>query len=225
MLTFLMIAALNLMKLESEPVLYEEFNDATFEVSVQAEAPYTIVSGDELAEGSIITFGRYEQDGNKDNGSEDIEWRVLKLEDGKATLYPTVAFMCGPYWDIDPLLAGLYLTGFDHAEKEIIVSKPKLFTEEEYESFLTYASWSDWAYEPDERFICKACKAVKKEIAFYDCSQYSNYNYWGVDSVLSYQITYDNNCGLLPSLSSVRKMPHSKAKYGICPYIIINVEG
>ena len=27
--------------------------------------------------GSIVTFGRYEQDGNSDNGGEKIEWIVL----------------------------------------------------------------------------------------------------------------------------------------------------
>ena len=218
MLTFLIISILSTLQFHEEPAMYESLE----EVSAEATVPYTLVS-DELAEGSIITFGRYEQDGNIDNGPEDIEWRVLKLEDGKATLYPTVTFMYGPYWDIDPLLGGLYLTGFTRAEKEIIAKKPALYTEDEYKSFLTLASWSNWACEPDERFICKASKAINKEVAFYHCSQYSNYNYWGIDCCLSYQITYDNNCGLLPSSCSVCTVSRSKAKYGICPYIIINI--
>ena len=33
--------------------------------------------------GDLITFGRYEQDGNIDNGPEEIKWRVLAVEDGK----------------------------------------------------------------------------------------------------------------------------------------------
>ena len=33
--------------------------------------------------GSIVTFGRYEQDGNEENGPEPIEWTVLDV-DGNA---------------------------------------------------------------------------------------------------------------------------------------------
>ncbi len=36
--------------------------------------------------GDIITFGRYEQDNDHDNGLEDIEWIVLEVKDGKALL-------------------------------------------------------------------------------------------------------------------------------------------
>ncbi len=34
--------------------------------------------------GDIITLGHYEQDGNKNNGAEEIEWQVLAVEDGRA---------------------------------------------------------------------------------------------------------------------------------------------
>ena len=36
--------------------------------------------------GDIVTFGRYEQDNDLDNGVEDIEWIVLEVKDGKALL-------------------------------------------------------------------------------------------------------------------------------------------
>lgn len=36
--------------------------------------------------GNIITFGRYEQDGNTENGPEPIEWIILKVDDNKALL-------------------------------------------------------------------------------------------------------------------------------------------
>ena len=36
--------------------------------------------------GSIVTFGRYEQDGNGENGPEPIEWIVLDVKDGKGLL-------------------------------------------------------------------------------------------------------------------------------------------
>lgn len=36
--------------------------------------------------GQEYTFGTYEQDGDKNNGAEPIEWKVLAVEDGKALL-------------------------------------------------------------------------------------------------------------------------------------------
>ena len=36
--------------------------------------------------GRIVTFGRYEQDGNEANGPEPIEWIVLDVQEGKALL-------------------------------------------------------------------------------------------------------------------------------------------
>ena len=39
-----------------------------------------------LEEGSIVLFGRYEQDGNLENGPEPIEWIVLGTSDDKALL-------------------------------------------------------------------------------------------------------------------------------------------
>ena len=36
--------------------------------------------------GDIIQFGSYEQDGNKENGTEDIEWIVLEKSD--ETIFP-----------------------------------------------------------------------------------------------------------------------------------------
>lgn len=39
-----------------------------------------------VAPGSIVTFGRYEQDNNYNNGSEPIQWKVLDVRNGKALL-------------------------------------------------------------------------------------------------------------------------------------------
>ena len=36
--------------------------------------------------GDIVTFGHYEQDGDEANGPEEIEWIVLRIKDGGATL-------------------------------------------------------------------------------------------------------------------------------------------
>ena len=40
----------------------------------------------DFRKGSIVFFGKYEQDGNLDNGPEPIEWIVLKKQDNKLTL-------------------------------------------------------------------------------------------------------------------------------------------
>ncbi len=53
----------------------------------------SIASGEETAnmfnnlyEGGLVTFGHYEQDNNPDNGSEEIRWIVVAIENDKALL-------------------------------------------------------------------------------------------------------------------------------------------
>ena len=47
--------------------------------------------------GGIVTFGRYEQDGNEENGPEEIEWIVLDVKDGKSLLISRYALDTVPY--------------------------------------------------------------------------------------------------------------------------------
>ncbi|MBQ6174031.1 MAG: hypothetical protein IJK28_05355 [Clostridia bacterium] len=47
--------------------------------------------------GSTVTFGRFEQDGNAENGPEAIEWTVLEAEDGKALLMALRGLDARPY--------------------------------------------------------------------------------------------------------------------------------
>lgn len=54
----------------------------------------------ELAEGKEVTFGHYEQDGNVQNGKEDIVWEVIKTEDGKALLLSKYILDCHSYNDV-----------------------------------------------------------------------------------------------------------------------------
>ncbi len=53
-------------------------------------APYKTV-------GSIVTFGQYEQDNNKGNGQEEIEWIVLDVQDGKSLLLSRYGLDKKPY--------------------------------------------------------------------------------------------------------------------------------
>ena len=45
----------------------------------------------------IVTFGRYEQDGNEENGPEEIEWIVLDVKDGRSLLISRYALDTVPY--------------------------------------------------------------------------------------------------------------------------------
>ena len=62
--------------------------------TVLAETPIT-QSFDTI--GGIVTFGRYEQDGNEENGPEEIEWIVLDVLDGKVLLLSKYGLEVKPY--------------------------------------------------------------------------------------------------------------------------------
>lgn len=47
--------------------------------------------------GSLVSFGKYEQDNDPANGMEPIEWRVLAIEDGRALLVSEKALDSKPY--------------------------------------------------------------------------------------------------------------------------------
>lgn len=47
--------------------------------------------------GDILRFGHYEQDGLRSNGTEEIEWLVLDVQDGKALLLSHYALDSQPY--------------------------------------------------------------------------------------------------------------------------------
>lgn len=61
----------------------------------RATAPYEFTQV-----GDIITFGCYEQDNNRDNGPEPLEWRVLDKEDGKVFVISDKAVEMLPYFAI-----------------------------------------------------------------------------------------------------------------------------
>ncbi len=62
--------------------------------TVLAETPIT-QSFDTI--GGIVTFGRYEQDGNEENGPEKIKWIVLDVQDGKVLLLSKYGLEVKPY--------------------------------------------------------------------------------------------------------------------------------
>ncbi len=52
---------------------------------------------DAVSVGDIITFGRYEQDNNTNNGTEEIEWQVLNKDGTKLLLISKYALDCKQY--------------------------------------------------------------------------------------------------------------------------------
>ena len=79
-----------------------------------------------------MKFGQYEQDGDKTNGEEAIEWRVLAVEDGKALVISEYALDAKPYnteddditWEECSLRSWLnedfYQAAFSEEEQELI---------------------------------------------------------------------------------------------------------
>ncbi|MCR5339782.1 MAG: DUF6273 domain-containing protein [Saccharofermentans sp.] len=84
--------------------------------------------------GDIVTFGKYEQDNNKSNGKEDIEWIVLSRDRNKLLLISKMALDQKPYnekkenvtWETCSLRKWLnesfYKDAFDEEDKGYIVS-------------------------------------------------------------------------------------------------------
>lgn len=84
--------------------------------------------------GDIVSFGRYEQDNNRQNGSEPIEWLVLDVQNGKALLLSKYALDAKPYHDqygsitwedcsLRKWLNGDFLnTAFSEAEKNSVLT-------------------------------------------------------------------------------------------------------
>lgn len=90
-----------------------------------------------INEKDIVTFGTYEQDNNTENGTEDIEWIVLRIERGKALLTSKYVLDARQfdesheevYWensDIRRWLNGaFYQTAFSKKDKELIYKYEK----------------------------------------------------------------------------------------------------
>ena len=91
--------------------------------------------------GEYVTFGRYEQDNDKANGAEEIEWLVLDKQDGKMLLLSKYTLDCKPFnekkvavtWETCTLRKWLndefYNTAFNATEQDCIL-KTHLVTED-----------------------------------------------------------------------------------------------
>lgn len=75
------------------------FNADMIMSGIHEDAEVKLPEGTSSAEFNfeVITFGEYEQDGNKNNGSEDIQWLVLEHKNGRALLLSLYALDSQPY--------------------------------------------------------------------------------------------------------------------------------
>lgn len=83
--------------------------------------------------GDSVLFGKYEQDNNADNGQEDIEWIVLKVEEKKVLIISRYAIECMQYqalaedvnWENSSVRAWLneefYGSAFSESEKNCVL--------------------------------------------------------------------------------------------------------
>lgn len=88
---------------------------------------------------SIVKFGRYEQDGNLDNGPEDIKWIVLAREDNKLLLISKYSLLTSSYvpstefWECAKKNMPLNLAWESSVARSVLNSEfySQAFTEEE----------------------------------------------------------------------------------------------
>lgn len=86
------------------------------------------LSYEDISVGDRITFGKFEQDNNEENGPEPITWRVLDKQDGKALIITEKVLEKMPffaiYWkhsSIGGYLNSSFLYDFTAEEKNMLV--------------------------------------------------------------------------------------------------------
>ena len=154
-----------------------------------------------LKVGNTVTLGSYEQDGDLSNGTEEISWTVLSIDDGKALLVSNVCIYAMPYnsdssdnsWtnsDLRKWLNGeFYQTAFSSAEQGVIcegeITTRRLSNEEGHTYGETYGEAEvtvDKVFVPDlsEFYILTSelnVSPVAKEVFSANNTTYGGENY------------------------------------------------
>lgn len=137
--------------------------------------------------GSTVKFGSYEQDDDRENGKEDIEWTVVEIENGKMLVLCDYALDCQPYntftasdaqitWETCSLRKWLnesfFNTAFSADEQQKIATSPIVAeSNPEYQTsagndtndkvFLLSISEAEMFFSYDEERICTATDYAK----------------------------------------------------------------
>ena len=86
-------AYMQLREIENSQKVKDKISELT------TEYPEIVFAG--ATEGDVVTFGKYEQDGNFGNGKEAIEWVVLSKQDYKVLIISKYCLDSQPYNNID----------------------------------------------------------------------------------------------------------------------------
>ena len=132
-----------------------------------------------VEEGEIIKFGKYEQDNDLENGKEDIEWIVLKVEGGKAFLISEYVLDYQPYhnrkgevsWETSSLRAWLneefFNEAFSEKEKEIVLpSTPAGYLIQDHVFLWSFQEAPSPVLKQDELRKCQATAYAKGQGAY-----------------------------------------------------------
>ena len=87
--------------------------------------------------GDVVVFGTYEQDDDRSNGKEDIEWQVLAKEDNRVLVISKYALDCQPYntshedvtWEsctLRTLLNEIFLNAAFSTEEQAAIAETKV---------------------------------------------------------------------------------------------------
>ena len=212
----------------AQPEEVEVAEEVKEEVKEEIKAPeYSdLVVGDVVA-GNVVTFGRYEQDGDEANGPEAVEWIVLEVADGKATLLPTTCMMGGGDFDADTMSPEFYKTAFTDDEKAVISEFHNLITSD----FLAkYAGGGGYTYNQDSRFSCLTTYSEKLSSIGYgplsgthpDGTYQSSYYFW----TEGYRSRWIDTTQGIHKIEELTHKPRgaSQSYGGINPYIVIYTE-
>lgn len=168
--------------------------------------------------GDYIKFGTYEQDNNEENGTEEIEWLVLDIQDGKALViskhslfywryYRTMTYVTWERSDVRERLNSVFSeSAFNTAESMMILTttvsadaNPNYNTspgaETQDKVFLLSIVEANKYFHSDSERICTPTEYAKKWIE--DNHTYGYYHFWWLRSSGKWQddATYVNTSG------------------------------
>lgn len=151
-----------------------------------------------IAVGDIIEFGEYEQDGNLKNGNEEIEWRVLHVDETNALLISEYGLDNKPFneeqenttWEYCTLRKWLnddfYNEAFTEEEQGQIVTAihPVDGVPDEYANvtedkvfLLTVNEAKKYFYNDDDRILIPT-QAVKNRVGYWGFYDYERCSWW-----------------------------------------------
>lgn len=134
--------------------------------------------------GDVITLGKYEQDGDEENGKEDIEWIILKKDDDYAFLLSKYALDCmNAFWETEPskdggkshwsdsrlrsvLNGSFFSDAFDEVEKKIILTAE--ITTYDKQVFVSPDKYSTVLSTKDKIFIMSFTDMTNKSYGFHE---------------------------------------------------------